>query len=114
MDQLSPEVVLAFFTALAASSGFWLFITKKMEGNDAKSKLLMGLAHDRIMYLSGKYLEKKWLTQEEYENLHEYLYVPYIAMGGNGTAKRLMDAVDKLPICKNKEDYDDHIKSYVR
>ena len=54
--------------------------------------------HDRIIYLGGKYLERGGLTQEEYENLNDYIYQPYVNLGGNGTARRVMDEVNNLPI----------------
>ena len=52
------------------------------------------------MYLGMGYIERGWITQDEYENLYEYLYKPYEKMGGNGSAKRVMGEVDKLPIRK--------------
>ena len=60
--------------------------------------MLIGLAHDRIMYLGMCYIERGWITQDEYENLYEYLYKPYEKMGGNGSAKRVMKEGDNLPI----------------
>lgn len=60
--------------------------------------MLVGLAHDRIIFLGMQYIERGWITQDEYENLHEYLYKPYEQMGGNGSAKRIMTEVDTLPI----------------
>ena len=36
--------------------------------------------------------------QDEYENLVDYLYKPYEEMGGNGSAKRIVDEIKKLPI----------------
>lgn len=83
-----------------ASSGFWAFIMKHSERNDVKTEMLIGLAHDRIMYLGMGYIERGWITQDEYENLYEYLYKPYEKMGGNGSAKRVMDEVNKLSIRK--------------
>ena len=44
------------------------------------------------------YVDRGFITQDEYENLHDYLYVPYEKMGGNGSAKRVMAEVEKLPI----------------
>lgn len=73
---------------------------KHSERNDVKTEMLIGLAHDRIMYLGMGYIERGWITQDEYENLYEYLYKPYEKMGGNGSAKRVMGEVDKLPIRK--------------
>ena len=88
--------------AVLASSGFWTLITKLTERKDVKNEMLVGLAHDRILYLGMIYVERGYITQDEYENLHDYLYVPYEKMGGNGSAKRVMNEVDKLPIKKSK------------
>lgn len=52
------------------------------------------------MYLCMKYIEQNYITNEEYENLYNYLYLPYVEMGGNGVVQRLMDEVKKLPIKK--------------
>ena len=90
------QVVIAVVCSVLASSGLWTFIQKKTEKKDAKSKLLLGLAHDRIMFLGTNYIERGYITKDEYENLHDYLYLPYEEMGGNGTAKRVMQAVDRL------------------
>ena len=43
-----------------------------------------------------------YITQDEYENLYEYLYKPYEKLGGNGSAKRIMTEVDQLAIHKNQ------------
>ena len=61
----------------------------------------MGLGHDRIVYLGLKYIERGYITVDEYENLYEYLYKPYEKMGGNGSAARIMEEVKKLPSKKN-------------
>ena len=95
------QVIITLVCSLAASSGFWAFVTMKLSRNDVKTQMLIGLAHDRIMYLGMGYIERGWITQDEYENLYEYLYKPYEKLGGNGSAKRVMDEVDKLPIHKS-------------
>jgi len=69
---------------------------------DAKTAMLMGLGHDRIISLCEKYIDRGWISSEEYENLNTWLFEPYTKMGGNGTAKRLMAIVDNLP-AKNVE-----------
>ena len=61
-------------------------------------QMLVGLAHDRILFLGMSYIERGSITRDEYENLYEYLYRPYQKMGGNGSAKRVMQEVNKLPI----------------
>lgn len=91
-------IIITVLTSVLASSGLWAYVMKKMEKKDVKSRMLVGLGHDRIMYLGMKYIERKSITRDEYENLYEYLYMPYKKMGGNGSAKRIMEEVNKLPI----------------
>ena len=62
--------------------------------------MILGLGHDRIISLCEKYLAQGWITSEDFENLHDYLFVPYKNMKGNGTAEKLMRDVEKLPIRK--------------
>lgn len=99
------EHILSIVCAVFASSGFWAFIThamsKRDEKNSAQSMMLKGLGHDRICYLGSHYLKQGFITRADYENLYDYLYVPYRSLGGNGTAEKIMKEVDKLPI---KED----------
>ena len=45
--------------------------------------MLVGLAHDRIIHLGMVYVTRGYITQDEYENLNDYLYQPYEKMGGN-------------------------------
>lgn len=101
------QMIVTIVCAVIASSGFWAYIQKRNENKDARSRMLIGLAHDRIIFLGMTYIERGWVTQDEYENLYEYLYKPYEEMGGNGSAKRIMTEVNKLPIHKSsyhKED----------
>ena len=73
-----------------------------MDKKDVKTQMLIGLGHDRIMYLATSYINRgNWITTEEYENLVDYLYKPYAAMGGNGSAKRLVDEIKKMDIKPN-------------
>ena len=58
----------------------------------------MGLGHNQIMTLGMSYIQRGEITQNEYENLRKYLYEPYVEMGGNGSAERIMREVDKLRI----------------
>lgn len=91
------QMIVTIVCAIAASSGFWAWLQSKHDKNDANTRLLVGLAHDRICYLGVKYLTRGYVTQDEYENLNDYLYEPYRERGGNGSAQRVMEAVKKLP-----------------
>lgn len=97
---MSPwvEMLVTVFCSIFASSGLWAFLQKRRDRSDGKTKLLIGLAHDRIMQSAVYYIERGSITADEYENLYEYLYSPYKALGGNGSAERLMKEVGKLHI----------------
>lgn len=92
------QMALTVVCAVIASSGFWTYIQKRSEKKDVKTRMLVGLAHDRILFLGMNYVDRGYITSDEYENLYEYLYQPYEKMGGNGSAKRIMQEVNKLPI----------------
>jgi hypothetical protein len=92
------QVLITAAVTILASSGFWAFVTKKSDKNNAEARMLLGLGHDRIIELGMQYIQRGWITEEEYENLNDYLYKPYEEMGGNGSAKRIMQEVNKLPI----------------
>lgn len=94
------KLILTVLASCLASSGFWAFVQAKREKKDTRTQLLVGLAHDRILYLGEKYIDQGWISQDEYENLHDYLYKPYHALGGNGSAERVMAEVNKLPLKK--------------
>ena len=94
------QIIATIVCSVLASSGLWAFLAKRLEKNDSKTKLLIGIAHDRITFLGMSYVHRGWITQEEYESLYKYLYQPYLENGGNGSAKRVMAEVEKLPIRK--------------
>ena len=96
--ELWLQIMLTVFSSVLASSGLWACIQKRGESKDIKTEMLIGLGHDRIVYLGMTYIEKGYITKDEYENLNDYLYKPYAKMGGNGSAKRIMNEIDKLPI----------------
>ena len=104
------QVLLTIVGTVAASSGFWAFMQKKSDKNDARTRMLIGLAHDRIIYLGMCYIERGWITQDEYENIHDYLYVPYKELGGNGSAERIMKDVEKLEIRRITPKFDEICK----
>lgn len=97
------QMVVTIVCSVLVSSGFWAWFQKRGERKDVKTQTLIGLGHDQIMYLGMEYIGRRWIANDEYENLHDYLYKPYEEMGGNGSAKRIMEEVKKLPI--HKSDY---------
>mgnify|MGYP000935584180 FL=1 len=94
------QIAVPLVVAVLTSSGLWAVVAKRVDKGDAQRKMLVGLAHDRIIHLGMVYVDRGNITQDEYENLNDYLYTPYEKMGGNGSAKRVMEEVRKLPIRK--------------
>ena len=94
------QVAVPLAAAVLTSSGLWAVVARRVDKGDAERKMLVGLAHDRIVQLGMVYIDRGYITQDEYENLNDYLYAPYEKMGGNGSAKRVMEEVRKLPMHK--------------
>jgi hypothetical protein len=94
------QIAVPLVVAVLTSSGLWAVVARRADKGDAQRKMLVGLAHDRIIHLGMVYIQRGHITQDEYENLQVYLYEPYEKMGGNGSAKRVMEEVRKLPIEK--------------
>ena len=69
---MTTELIFTLFGAIFASTGF--------------------------CSLGEKYIQQGWLTRDDYENIYEYLYLPYHDLGGNGSAERIMEEVKRLPL----------------
>ena len=103
------KIAIAIAVSIISSGGLSACLQSKLQKrtekrklledeNDVKKKMLLGLAHDKLVYLALKYIERDYITKEEHENIYKFLYTPYKELGGNGTVDRLMDDVGKLPI----------------
>ena len=92
------EIIITIVCSVIASSGFWTFISKRRDNNNAEAKMLLGLGHVKIIDTCEKYIERGYISQDEYDSLYNYLYLPYKELGGNGTAERMINEVKKLPI----------------
>lgn len=100
------QTAITVICSVIASSGFWAYFQYKSDKKDAKTQMLVGLGHDRIIYLGMKYIERKSISKDEYENLNDYLFEPYSKLGGNGSARKIMDEVRKLPIKNHSTEED--------
>ena len=100
------EIIIAVIGAIAGLSAsvvsMTTFLIARKDNKDKKKSaerdMLMGLAHDRIIFLGSQYISRAFITKDEYENLHDYLYKPYQELGGNGTATKIMNEVEQLKI----------------
>lgn len=106
---INPETLLTLVLAIFASSGFWAFISLILqnkyskentvsEHQRAQDRMLVGLGHDRIVTLCSQYLDRGYITQDEYDDVITYLYLPYKDLGGNGTAEMMVEKIKNLPI----------------
>lgn len=100
MDQWL-QLALSSFATLCASSGVWGYLQHKDRQKTAVAKLMMGMAYDRITTLGMAYIDRGWVTKDEYEELNKFFYAPYKALGGNGVAEHVMIQVGKLPFRHN-------------
>lgn len=93
-----PAFLLALggLLTFAASSGFWAYILHRSKSNNAERKLLLALTYDRIIDRGLAFIERGWVSRDEYEELLDNLYEPYKQLGGNGTAEKVMGEVTSL------------------
>ena len=112
---MNPElqmVVTAAISALTSSGVMSLVIyllqrrDKKKEkeeaNNSAQSRMLLGLGHDKLIYLTDKYVRRGGITLKEKRNL-KFLAEPYFDLGGNGDCKIGYDACEKLRVISEDE-----------
>ena len=104
------DVLVTVFVTVLASNGFWAILQKKFDRNSTEKKLLVGLAHDRIIYVGEEFIARGWITYDEYEDFMKYLYMPYAEYGGNGAAERISDEVKKLPLKTNDSRREHRVK----
>lgn len=99
---MNTEFIVTIVVATLASSGLWSFVLyvvqKRDEKKDSLTRLILGLAYREITELCLKYIQRGYITKDEYEDLIKYLFAPYKELGGDGTAEKLIDEVKKLPI----------------
>ena len=91
------QIALTIFTSVLASSGLWAFLVSKLERDTAEKDILIGIGHIELVFFGMQYIERGWITQDEYETMKS-LYEPYKKLGGNGSGTKIMQEVEKLPI----------------
>jgi hypothetical protein len=92
------QLVLTSVASVLGSSGLWAYIRSRDTRRSATTRLMMGLAYDRITTLGIKYLERGSITMDEVGDFRKYLYEPYKILGGNGAAEQIMLRVQRLPL----------------
>lgn len=91
------QIVLTIFTSVLASSGLWAFLGSRWDRHSAEKEMLVGIGHIELVFFGMQYIERGWITEDEYNTLEE-LYEPYKKLGGNGSGTKIMQEINKLPI----------------
>lgn len=84
-------------------------LTKEM--SETVGEAIIGLTHDKLVYLTDKITRRKAITYKEQANLKS-LYVPYKKLGGNGTGEAGYKHCMDLPVVTDDEaeEMDNQIK----
>ena len=93
----TSQIILTIVTALLASSGLWAFLGKRLDRNNSERELIVGIGHIELVFFGIQFIERGWITRDEYETMRG-LYKPYVKLGGNGSGARIMQEIEKLPI----------------
>ena len=93
----TSQIILTIVTALLASSGLWAFLGKRLDRNNSERELIVGIGHIELVFFGMQFIERGWITRDEYETMRG-LYKPYVKLGGNGSGARIMQEIEKLPI----------------
>lgn len=93
------ETYIPLIVALVGS-GVWTFLIElikmRSEKCSAEKKMLLGLGHDVLYQRLSHYIERGYIEVSELDNV-EYVFRPYLGLGGNGTIKVLYEQVMQLP-----------------
>ena len=93
----TTQIILTIITSVLASSGLWAFLGSRLERNSAERELIVGIGHIELVFFGMRYIERGWITRDEYDTMQE-LYKPYVKLGGNGSGTKIMKELEKLPI----------------
>lgn len=127
MNPYFQQIVTMLIT-FAASSGIWSLILYKVQKHDSENSainnmshalpeireelqehtdsltkledMLKGMGHNAIIREGKKYLAQGFIDPDDFDDLYQGLYLPYKALGGNGTAKKIVIEVAELPTIK--------------
>lgn len=98
------ELLVTIAVAIMGSSGVWGYMSLRMSRKDGTANMIKGLAQHMIIAEGNRLIEQGYVTMDEYRNLHKGLFKPYVQLGGNGLAEKIVKEVDKLPIYKENHE----------
>lgn len=94
------ETIRDYWAMLSAAGAAAVWVIKeaikrrkhRAEWERTVQAAILAVLHDRLLFLCLHYLEAGEITADEMDNL-TLLYDQYVALGGNGTIKKLMERV---------------------
>lgn len=97
MDEVWVRAIAIMIGAALGSGGFWTYLRSRDSRRDARERLMLGLAYGQLVNLGMEYVRRGSVTHIEYNDYLKHLYQPYVELGGNGGAQRMMAKVEQLP-----------------
>ena len=79
------------------SMGFWSYMSEKRSKKSIERAAIQCVLFMAIKMSCKTCLRRGWVNTEEIEDIEKYMFEPYEKMGGNGTAKLLMEKIKSLP-----------------
>lgn len=82
----------------------------RQEQEDEKKQIkkqgdaIAGLEHDRIVHVGKTHIQQHRITLEDYDDINDYLFKPYQALGGNGTAEAIMERLKSMVGAEDNKD----------
>ena len=91
------EMFVTVLVSVLASSGFWAYIQTRRDKKDAKTLMILGIGYQQIRTIGKEYIDRGWISFDEYNEFIKYLYEPYKALHGDGAADKIKETLGKLP-----------------
>ena len=94
------EFTNPLITTVLSGPGIWAWAKTRTQRNNSEDKLLLQVAKNQLVSQGRVYLNRGYITMDEYEE-YESEYQVYSNLGGNGLARRIFEQVDELPMMPN-------------
>lgn len=94
------EMANPLVATILSGPGIWAWLKTRTTRNKSEDRLLLQVAKNQLVTQGRKYLNRGYITTDEYEE-YEAEYREYSGLGGNGLARRIFKQVDDLPIMPN-------------
>lgn len=105
------NAVTAFLTGGGCSIILYVLQRHDMKKDETTHKIdkiadaVRGIEHTEIIDKGEHYIDRGYITPSEFSEIDVNLYRPYKALGGNGSAEKMMDKLKELPT-KEGENHD--------